>query len=232
MIGSTPRSQMQDLGRRAKRKPSAVWDWTKTALWRRIFAWCRWLHVLISTLALTLLLFFCVTGILLNHLDWFESRGHHWREEHSLPAKTALALRAMPDTPPPGLLAFIEARTGLVEPRTISLDRDLGEWTFDYAVPAGYAFATVFIEDGLVEVEFQQGTVIAILNDLHKGRHSGPVWSWVIDLSALIIGFSALTGLVILFQQAKWRVTGLWLVVAGTLLPVLIYVLWVPSVGA
>ncbi len=226
---SLPRVQQTRVPRR---QPGRFWQWTKSALWRRIFTACRWVHVWLSTFALTLLLFFCVTGVLLNHLDWFESRGPHWREEHTLPAPVARQLRALPATPPAALLPFIESRTGLSDPNKITYDRDLGEVTFDFAVPAGYAFATVLIAEGLVEVEYQQGTTLAVLNDLHKGRHSGAAWSWVIDLSALLIGFSAFTGLVILFQQAKWRVAGLWLIFFGTLIPFIIYRFWVPSVGA
>lgn len=229
-VGDTLRRVQQT--RNPRRKPGALWQWTKSAGWRRIFTACRWIHVWLSTLALTLLVFFCVTGVLLNHLDWFESRGPHWREEHTLPAPVARALRSGPATPPSSLLSFIEARTGLTNPTKVTYERDLGEVTFDFAVPAGYAFATVLIEDGLVEVEYQQGTTLAVLNDLHKGRHSGAVWSWVIDLAALLIGFSALTGLIILFQQAKWRVAGLWLIFLGTLVPFIIYRLWVPAVGA
>lgn len=231
MIRFYPLQRLQQQSNR-RRKPGALWQWTKSALWRRVFSACRLIHVWLSTLALTLLLFFCVTGVLLNHLDWFESRGPHWREEHTLPAPVARQLRALPATPPAALLPFIEARTGLSDPAKVTYDRDLGEVTFDFAVPAGYAFATVLIEDGLVEVEYQQGTTLAILNDLHKGRHSGAAWSWVIDVSALLIGFSALTGLIILFQQAKWRVAGLWLIFFGTLIPLLIYRFWVPAVGA
>ena len=41
--------------------------------------------------------------------------------------------------------------------------------------------------------------LIALINDLHKGRDTGAVWSAVIDLSAGLMTIISLTGLVLLF---------------------------------
>ncbi|CAM2069194.1 PepSY-associated TM helix domain-containing protein [Sulfidibacter corallicola] len=221
---------MSDLPRpRGARKTSTFWGWTKSAQGRRLFTACRWIHVYISTVMFSLLLFFCVTGLLLNHLSWFDSKGAHRLERHELPAALRQAVRDTENPPLGRVERMIEEVTGLKNPRKVNLDVQLGEWTFDYPLPAGYAFITIFLEDGVMEAEFQEGTLVGVLNDLHKGRHTGAQWSWVIDLSAILIGLSALTGLVILLQQAKWRLSGLVLVVAGTVSPWLIYILWVPS---
>ena len=39
----------------------------------------------------------------------------------------------------------------------------------------------------------------AIINDLHKGRDTGAVWRVVIDLSAALLVFISLTGLILLY---------------------------------
>ena len=57
------------------------------------------------------------------------------------------------------------------------IDRDSGEYTM---------------------TELDHG-LIALINDLHKGRDTGAVWSWVIDLSAGLMTIISLTGLVLLF---------------------------------
>lgn len=205
------------------------WQWTKSQSARRLFRWSRWLHVYVSTATLSLLVFFCITGLFLNHLAWFEDEPvQDGQQRIVLPQGLVQSLDA--ENPPLAeVQAFIQSRTGLRQPREVKIDHEFGEWTFDYPIPAGYVFVTLLVGEGVIELDYRKGSVVGILNDLHKGRHSGPVWSWVIDVSAILISFVALSGLVILFQQAKWRRAGLFWVMAGTLLPVLIYIFWVPK---
>lgn len=60
--------------------------------------------------------------------------------------------------------------------------------------------------------------VIAVINDLHKGRDTGPVWSWVIDLSALLTIFVSVTGMILIFYIRRKRWWGLITAVLGTIL--------------
>jgi hypothetical protein len=70
--------------------------------------------------------------------------------------------------------------------------------------------------------------LIALLNDLHKGRDSGKGWSWLIDVSAGFLTLVSLSGLVMLFFLKKKRLSGLMMVIIGAVLCYLIYWLWVP----
>lgn len=206
-----------------------LWGWAKTPLARRWFNYCRWIHVYLSTALFSLLIFFCLTGIFLNHTDWFQTKTDPTRKTIPLPQKLATQL-ANPEKPPlEEMKAFIRQETGLFDARKIDMDLEFGEWTFDFPLPAGYAFITVKAEEATMEIESQEGTLIAIMNDLHKGRHTGKSWSWVIDISAVLLCLLSVTGLFILFQQAKWRLSGLALVILGTILPLLIYAVWVPA---
>jgi hypothetical protein len=86
------------------------------------------------------------------------------------------------------------------------IDRDSGEYTL---------------------TELDHG-LIALINDLHKGRDTGKVWSWVIDLSAGLMTLISLTGLVLLFYLKLKRVPGLVVALAGTVALIVIFRLWVP----
>lgn len=205
-------------------RPSS-WFWLRKPWVKRVFSWLRMLHIYLSCLAFSLLLFFCVSGLFLNHLDWFEPVAKSGTLEFSLPS----AADGGHYDSVLWLTEQVGKATGLGNPREVNIDLEMGECTLDYPLPAGYAFVTVFPETGVMEVVYQKGTMIAILNDLHKGRHSGGVWSWVIDVSAVLIGIVSLTGLFLLFQLVKRRTSGLILVLLGTLLPVVIFYLWVPS---
>ena len=50
---------------------------------------------------------------------------------------------------------------------------------------------------------------LAVINDLHKGRDTGPAWSALIDVSAVLMTLISLTGLVLLFYLKLRRVPGL-----------------------
>jgi Uncharacterized protein conserved in bacteria len=56
-------------------------------------------------------------------------------------------------------------------------------------------------------VEFEQTRrgAIAYLNDLHKGRNTGPAWGWFLDVFAVACVVFCLTGLLLLHLHARQR---------------------------
>lgn len=202
--------------------------WLKSTQAKQLFSLCRWLHIYISTALFSLLIFFSVTGITLNHASWFASEPATITEL-KLPAPLIHSLENAAEIPLNAIQQFIEDHTGLSKPKSIDVMPDVGEVTFDYPVPAGYVFITVFLEDHSFEVEHKEGGIFVLLNDLHKGRHSGEVWRWVIDISAMLIIFFSITGAFILLQNAKHRSKGFFTLLCGTLTPVLLYYAFVPQ---
>jgi len=67
-----------------------------------------------------------------------------------------------------------------------------------------------------------------MLNDLHKGRDTGVAWKLLIDVSAGLLTFISLSGLVLLYFIHKHRVAGFMLLLAGGALTALIVWAWVP----
>ena len=70
--------------------------------------------------------------------------------------------------------------------------------------------------------------LVAVMNDLHKGRDSGKVWGWMIDLSAVLMVLVSVTGMALIFFLSKRRVSGLVVAGLGTVLCYAIYVVWAP----
>jgi hypothetical protein len=93
----------------------------------------------------------------------------------------------------------------------------------------GYA-ADAFIDraTGRYELTENRMGLVAVLNDLHKGRDSGKPWAVVIDISAVLLTLVSLTGLILIFFLFKRRTSGLLVLAAGVLLCYLAYALWVP----
>lgn len=193
---------------------------------RRMFSFCRWLHIYVSCALFSLLLFFCITGITLNHPDWASTKPEQVRYL-DLPSHLRLTEYTQ-EYPVKKIQSYIESKTGLSHPRSVDLALEFGEITYDYPLPAGYAYVTVLVEEQTIEIEHVEGDILALMNDLHKGRHSGQVWSWLIDLSALLMMFFTLTGLFILFQNTKHRRHALYIVCTGIVTPLAIYWLAVP----
>ena len=210
------------------KKMSKTWSWISKPAAKKLFSISRMLHLYVSAALFSLLIFFCVTGITLNHIDWL-SNSEELTTSLNLPViHIPLDKLSQLDTAP--LDQLLTETLGLKKAKEISIDFELGEITADYSLPAGYAFATWYIYEGIVDVDYQKGSVFNIMNDLHKGRHTGEYWRWLIDISAGFMLLFSLTGLIILFQQLKRRGTGLWLLMWGTATPILIYLMWVPRI--
>jgi len=197
----------------------------RTAKAKKLFTLCRWLHIYTSCALFSLLLFFCITGITLNHQEWTDSSAEKI-SSFNLPKQ--LAEEKDGEYPVKKIQAYVEQVTGLASPRSVDIAIEISEITYDYPLPAGYAFITVLLDEKRVEIEHGQSGLLALLNDLHKGRHSGVQWSWLIDISAILMAFFTLTGVIILFQNSKHRRSASVILLLGTFTPILIYLLAVP----
>src|SRR3546814_4906099 len=85
-----------------------------------------------------------------------------------------------------------------------------GEWSSDEIYialpkPGGDAWLAIRLADGRVEYEHTDRGWIAWLNDLHKGRNTGAIWSGFIDVFAVACLVFCLSGLFLLQLQARRR---------------------------
>lgn len=208
--------------------------WTISARAKRMFHWSRLIHVYLSTLFLGLLVFFSITGLLINHSDWIKSPAKEGEFEKPIPADV-LALWAdynwdeaseLPETKT--ILTFLKNSYGLVAPKEVKVDNEAHELTFDFQMASSYVFVTALPDDKALRFEHREFGFWQVMGDLHKGRNSGANWSLLIDLSAIAMILFSLTGLFILFQNMKQRRIGSILTLGGLLLPILIYYLLVP----
>lgn len=197
----------------------------------RFFYWARWLHLYTSTLFFSTLAFFCVTGITLNH-EWYGAgQGIEGELELPLPAEVREGLAATGTNWQPDLSALqrlVSAHTGLGTPQSIELYSDYGEVVLDYKVPAGSALVTATAEGA--SVEYQKGSALALFNALHKSRDADIGWSVFVDVAAAAMLVFAATGLTILFQNPRRRRSSLVTVGLGLATPLLVYVVFVPTV--
>lgn len=185
-------------------------------------------HWISSAICLAGLLLFAVTGVTLNHASSIEAEPKTTIREFDLPAELRVQLGTATDGKPlPAELAkAIKTATGVSVQSVLPEVQD-GELSLDLAAPGVDAFLSIDLESGHTTHERIERGTIAVLNDLHKGRDSGPIWAIFIDVIAVACVLFSLTGLGLLWVHAKrrpstWPLTGL-----GLAFPVLLYVIYI-----
>ena len=208
-----------------------------------------------SLIGFTALMFFAVTGFTLNHPTWFggteqtvrEAKGTLQTEWVAVPASASGSGEegnASEDAASDGTAGSAEAdpAQGVAKLEVVEHLRQahglrgaVSEFRIDefecmvlFKGP-GYS-ADVFVDraTGSYTVTQTAMGIVALMNDLHKGRDSGAVWSWVIDITALLMVFTSVTGLVLLFYLRLKRFSGVVTAVVGTIVFIAIGMLWVP----
>jgi hypothetical protein len=173
----------------------------------------RWLHTYLSLLSLLMVLFFSVTGLTLNHADWIVGSLRQSEKTGQIPPEWL-------SSGEPKKLEIVEKLRsefgvrGAVEEFRID-DR---ECTVAFKGPGYSADAFITRTTGALQLTVAEEGSLAALNDLHKGRHTNKSWSWVIDISAIVLTLISLTGLGLLFYLKRIRTAGLLVVAGGAIL--------------
>ena len=90
------------------------------------------------------------------------------------------------------------------------------------AGPGSDGWITLETQSGAVAYERTDRGLVAYLNDLHKGRNTGPAWSWFIDIFSVGCLVFCITGLILLQLHAHARKSTWPLVGLGVVIPVLL----------
>ncbi|XZE20826.1 PepSY-associated TM helix domain-containing protein [Pirellulaceae bacterium SH449] len=183
----------------------------------------RWVHLYVSLLGFASLMFFAWTGITLNHPAWFGASTPTLRDQEG---KLEIDLLTAPID---RLMLAEELRD---RHRLRGKVARFEESELDIMVvfkSPGYA-ADVFIDraTGTYTVSETAHGITSIMNDLHKGRDSGEAWSWLIDVSAIVMMVMSLSGFGLLFYMKKKRAVGLLVAVIGTVAMLAVWIAGVP----
>jgi hypothetical protein len=188
-----------------------------------VFRLSRMLHAYLSAFAFLALFFFAVTGLLLDHAEWFET---YRPAEHKVAfALTPAELAAAKASPDRGrALAAAAARHARLPGAYASADIDGPEALARLEGPKGSSDLTIDLSTGKVDGRVTRPNLMAIVQDLHRGKNSGTAWRWVIDLSAWLVMALSLIGYVLFFSLRFRLRTSLILTAAS--LAVLVGVAW------
>jgi len=203
---------------------------------RAVQLWARRLHIYISMALLLVTLFFSVTGITLNRPELFElnqPRIDQFELVLPLNAFTRDGAKVTPDRE--RLLDALDEAGVSGTPSKLDIyteyeDGELivGEVALDFKSPGYNAAVFIDMTTQVAEIEATNYGLVALLNDLHKGRNSGETWKWFIDITALLMVFFVLTGVCLLLPKKKTLVTSLKWTLLGSTVSLAIFFVAVP----
>lgn len=189
---------------------------------RQVAIWSRWLHIYLSMSSFAILFFFAVTGVTLNHTDWFDAKQSvrqlkgELKPEWLLPEVQKLEVAEY-------LRKTLSLRNSITDVRV-----EDAQVSMSFKGPGYSADAFIDRKSGRYEVTETSMGLVAVLNDLHKGRDTGKTWSKVIDASAILMVLVSLSGMVLIFFLHKRLMSGLLVAVAGAVLSYALYRFWTP----
>ena len=195
--------------------------------------WLKQLHTwhwMSSAISLVGLLLFAITGFTLNHAAEIEASPKSVERAAQLPA--SLLAQVKPDDAPDSKKPLPADVAKFVGDKLQMPTAGTAEWSIDTVYlplprPGGDGWISIDRETGEVTSEVSSRGWIAYLNDLHKGRNSGAVWKWFIDVFVLACIVFTLTGLVLLWMHSKHRKSTWPIVAAGLAIPAALAVFFI-----
>ena len=211
---------------------------------RFVVKWARTVHLYLTLFALGLLLFFAVTGFMLNHEDWF-------LKETSTPQPCELP-PALLDRPEEHELEIVELLRGKydVSGALVPFKDELGEpgerkplleihpevVRATFKRPGRVTTAEVFREEreadgrtlppGTGTLTRVDGGGGGVLMDLHKAKDASGPWHLVLDFVAVVYVVVSATGIVMWWSLRGRGKFGLWVAAGGVVLSVAVVVLF------
>jgi len=189
-------------------------------------------HWISSAICLMAMLLFSFTGFTLNHAAQIEAKPEVTRLKATLPAPLQAQLEKYAQD---HVDAEVPLPSEIADWANASFPVDVrgkrAEWSEEDAYvalprPGGDAWLRIAV-DGGAEYERTDRGWISWLNDMHKGRNTGEVWSWFIDIFAIACVIFCVTGFLIMKYHAANR-PSTWPVIGfGIVLPAVIALLFV-----
>lgn len=190
--------------------------------YRGVMAVSRTIHVYLTMFALLLMLFFAVTGLLLNHEEWLgadtikpvERTGDFPLAMLSGPDKLMVVERLRADYGAVGAVTTFD-----VDPQTLRIEMK---------GPGRHTEAEIDRQSGKATISIERRGFFLRLDDLHRGKDSGPAWSWVLDASAVLLLVGSITGLLMWIGLPRRRRLGVVALLTSIVICLAVYLAFVP----
>ncbi|WP_292052024.1 MULTISPECIES: PepSY-associated TM helix domain-containing protein [unclassified Brevundimonas] len=193
---------------------------------KQLHSW-HWISAAVSMVGMML---FAITGITLNHAAQIPAEPVVKETTAEMPAPLVARLADFPDEttdPAPDVMVRWAKDAFNVNIAGKATETTAEEIYVALPMPGGDAWMTLDRTTGEAVYEKTTRGPVAYLNDLHKGRNSGLVWYWFIDIFAVACVIFTVTGLALVWLHARSRPSSWPLVGLGLLIPVIIALLFI-----
>lgn len=180
---------------------------TKRVHWKK---WLRWFHSYLSLFSLLSFLFFGATGFILNHEEMFGLDKTTRTEDEG---ELDLQLCEKPDKL--GIVEALRADHGARGPLHDFQVEDL-DLIVMFRQPGRVTDVVINREDGSFVMETETTGLVATLTEIHHGKNSGEMGKRLIDVVAIVLILSALTGLILWMTIPKQRWQGALILLVGS----------------
>ena len=173
---------------------------------KNTLSFSRLIHVYVSMALLTLLLFFSVTGITLNHPEWFSESQADIEE-----VELAVDLKLI-NNPPLSLEQITQVVAVVEQELALSLTNAVIESSRDelfLSIKKAGENTSITLDLASGELFFERTDygLWALLNDLHKGRNTSAFWGWIIDITSVLCIIFAVSGFILAMPQRRFNRT-------------------------
>src|SRR4030095_15444645 len=124
----------------------------------------------------------------LNHQDFGLSQPQVTSSEMPAPPE----LVEQPDKA--ALESYYRETLGVGSPLTNYIE-DMDQIELTYTAPGKRTQVLIIRKEGTAYVETETRGLLGKIGDLHKGHHSGRFWYWIVDITAILLTISAVTGI-------------------------------------
>ncbi len=200
---------------------------------RRRAYWLKTLHQwhwISAAACLMAMLGFSITGITLNHAGQIGATPMVQTLEAQVPEALLPAADAVAEGDKQPLP--VELREWIAQQVDVNVGGRQAEWSeaeiyVSLPRPGGDGWLSIDRETGELMYEVTDRGWLSYFNDLHKGRNTGTVWAWFIDIFAIACIVFTLTGLVLLQMHARKRPATWPMVGFGLVLPVILALIFI-----
>jgi len=195
-----------------------------TAHHRRLLLkkWSRSFHIYLSMLGLLLIFFFAVTGILLNHEEWFTLNQPQVRK-----ADCSLPVRFVAERDKLAIVECLRRQFGAIGALDTFETQD-DQMQLVFKSPGRRTEAVINRADGRAEVTLETSGALRRITELHRGTDTGRGWRLIIDAAAILQLAGAGTGIVLWLLVPKWRPLGLGALAVCAVICLVVYLALVP----
>jgi len=179
-------------------------------------SWVRTTHTYLSLFGMLSMLFFGITGFVMNHEHWFLDDEQEAVVIGQLPPE----LLATPSQPV--IVELLRTRYG-VSGFVSKFEVDGNELTIKFRKPGQSFDAVIYRDDGYLLIESETGGVLDALAQVHQGDHTGIVGGLLIDAVAFLLVFAGATGLTIWATLPRRRAVGVTALAVSLLLMLAFY---------